>query len=384
MIQCCSQIPLGLQYEPDILDALVRHPGLFDDSIASCDRTAHHMLPALVNRVYDRDSFRECVRYGRAVEGTWNPGIWRQIPQALWQDKELCLELLSWLPSLYRYLPDRLRSDPDVVAMLLAAEPKQFRGCAELLCVIPLAVQLQHPDLVFSVLKGCEDLEFARYFATHWDKVQRAIAPELWRDREIVLAWFRCREPPPEAALAHFEHDRELWLEVAQGPCRQLFKMCCPPRLRSDQDFMLRAFRANHHIWLACLTGDTQVDLDRYLAACSTSLEFTEAALSRVRDDSSSPEFFSREVRERSSRYLSFSFFLRAIDSSGASDAPPPSSLPPPAPSPLGLLNQGPDTAQAFRSLIASFAGVPSDEEQLASELPSLKQICVGLARRGY
>ena len=45
------------------------------------------------------------------------------------------------------------------------------------------------------------------------------------------------------------------------------------------------------------------------------------------------------EVRERASRFLSFSFFL---------------SLQPLVCSPLGLLNQGPDTAQAYRSLLAS------------------------------
>lgn len=54
----------------------------------------------------------------------WNPILWRQIPQALWEDKELCLELLPWIPSLYGCLPDFLRSDHEVIEAILPAKPE--------------------------------------------------------------------------------------------------------------------------------------------------------------------------------------------------------------------------------------------------------------------
>ena len=123
--------------------------------------------------------------------------------------------------------------------------------------------------------------------------------------------------------------------------------------------------------------GDPQTDFDLILlAACATSLDFVETVVSRVEADDSNDEnlypelkvYICREVRERASRYLSFSFLL---------------SFQPLVRSPLGLLNQGPDTAHAYRGLLASYVGAPSDDEQRAAELSVLKRLCVALARSG-
>lgn len=209
------------------------------------------------------------------------------------------------------------------------------------------------------------------------------LAPDLSRNREVLLAFFWCgvlfwhgHVALEAAALAHFETDREFWLQAAQGPFCRVFKAFCPTHLLSDHDFMLRAVQRNPRICLSCLTGDPLLDFDVVLATCATSLEFTETVVSQIGADDCIKEklyqelmlHIRREVRDRSSRYLSFSYFL---------------SLLPVTHSPLCLLNQGPDTSQAYRNLFARYAGVPSDVEQLASELSALKRLSVALARWG-
>ena len=370
-------IPEDMWDNPKILNTILRHPKI--DDMGDCGRsTSRHLFEALLRRVCDRESLRECVWYAKAVERCWDPNRWRQIPKALWDDKEQCLELLSWIPSLYGCLSNRLKSDPDVVAALMAANPKKYRWWGKLLELIPFEVQLQNPALVLRVVQRYRDLRNADVYISDWVLSSDAVAPDLWRDRENALALFRCGVHAPKNGLEQFATDREMWLEVAQVSNGFLFESECPASLRSDPQFMHQAVRANPEICLRCLTGDPPADLDLILAACATSLNFADKVVYRVQCDYSFdgqnlyPElkvYLCREVRDRASRYLSFSFFL---------------SLQPSLHSPLGLLNQGPDTAQAYRSLLANYAGVPVDDEQLTVELSGLKRLCVALARRGY
>ena len=46
-------------------------------------------------------------------------------------------------------------------------------------------------------------------------------------------------------------------------------------------------------------------------------------------------------------------------------------------------MNQGPETAQVYRTLLASYVGVPSCDAELVTELTGLKRLSVALARRG-
>ena len=77
-------------------------------------------------------------------------------------------------------------------------------------------------------------------------------------------------------------------------------------------------------------------------------------------------------VRWRSTRYMPFVCLLQAIESAqGGENAP------------VGLLNQGPDTAQAYQSLLAGYAGLPLCDKEHTLELLGLKRLSVALARRG-
>lgn len=94
-----------------------------------------------------------------------------------------------------------------------------------------------------------------------------------------------------------------------------------------------------------------------------------------------------REVRNHTTRYLSFVCFMNGISSAGAATpVPPSSSSSSPAPTaraPLTLLNQGTETAEVYRTLLASYLGVPSVDRELVTELSCLKRLSVALARRG-
>lgn len=78
-------------------------------------------------------------------------------------------------------------------------------------------------------------------------------------------------------------------------------------------------------------------------------------------------------------------FFLRGISSFGAATATESAgrSSPLQVRVPLSLLNQGPETAQVYPDLLAAYVGVPSSDEELATELSGLKRLSVALARRG-
>ena len=119
--KCYEQIPKRLLLAPPILDAAVRHPLLCD--LRHCSHS-NSLLEALLCRVSDRESLRECVRYAQTCDRVWGPNRWSQIPNDLWEDEELCLELLAMMPPLYGCLPARLQSDPDVLAALLVVDPK--------------------------------------------------------------------------------------------------------------------------------------------------------------------------------------------------------------------------------------------------------------------
>ena len=104
-----ERIPPALQDNPYILSAVAQHPCI-DKLCFEYDSMTRRLFDSLLGRVCNRQSLRECVRYAKAKEMFSNPNLWRQIPQALWEDKELCLELLPWMPSLYGCLADLLRA----------------------------------------------------------------------------------------------------------------------------------------------------------------------------------------------------------------------------------------------------------------------------------
>ena len=170
---------------------------------------------------------------------------------------------------MYEFLSVGLQSDQDILAAFLAANPEHFGGWANLLGLIPVEVQLQHPELVCRILNGHIDCEFG----AHWSDLDvGAIAPDLWRNREVLLAWIRCGMNPPDDAPAQFEHDHELWLQVSKVRWHGMFKSCCPATLCSDRSFMLRAVRANPERCLEYLTGDHSINFDRILTAMNVEL----------------------------------------------------------------------------------------------------------------
>ena len=203
--KCFHQIPPDMLTEPQILAAIARHPCICDLHSSRID--SFSQFRKLLKRASDRESLRDCVRYAQMEHTAWDPEVWRRIPEALWQDKEMCLELVSWFPLVYGILSIGLQSDQDIIAVFLAANPEHYCGWSSLLGLIARDVQLQHPEVVVRILKGYK--EFGAQEA-HLDG--GAIALALWGNREVLLAWFRCGRRLPGDAPSQIQHDRDLWL----------------------------------------------------------------------------------------------------------------------------------------------------------------------------
>lgn len=267
---CYNQIPSKLQHAPLILDAVARHPLLCDLKFCYEPRP---LLEALFLRVSDRETLRECVRYAQTDKNAWQPQAWGRIPQALWNDKALCLELLAMLPPLYCCLPDHLQSDPDVVEALVVATPDYYCDWEALLFLVPAELQLQFPDLVLRILWECRGS----------DTVADALAPDLRLNPEVVLALLRCYHlAPPERPMPQFDSDEELWFRVATGDNRDVFDAYCPSKLRHDRIFLLRAVRAKPDRCLDYATDkDLQLDFDLILTACAMKAECAESVVDR-------------------------------------------------------------------------------------------------------
>ena len=398
-----DQIPYDLWREPRILDAISRQPLAGDWNIFA---RPPYLFKALLRRVSDRESLLNCVRYAQGFsERRWRPSEWSGVPGDLWEDKALCLEVLAINPVLYGCLAERLKSDADILTALLTAEADHW---TDLLCLIPVELQLQRPDLVVSLLDKC----------LCSNTVVDAVAPALWHNPKVVMAIFRCyncRLPFNSHSLRHFDNDEDLWLQVAAEHDEGVYGSLFPYKFRSDRTFLLRLVRANPERCLEFLPGDPPLDIDLILAACAAQPQFADTFVDRclcrinpasvrlssggyymgyrLKDYEMDEELrllIPCEVRQRTSRYLSFLYFLRWIGSAGAvavtateSGLSPPPEEPPWVRAPLTLLNQGSDMVQVYQALLAAYLGFPSVDEELATELSGLKRLTVAVARRG-
>ena len=228
-----------------------------------------------------------------------------------------------------------------------------------------------------------------------------ALAPALWHNREVVLAIFQCYNyRQPWNRLDQFDSDEELWLQVTGEHHISVFAEVLPSNFCENRTFLLKVVRANPEHCLEFLVYDPPLDFDLILAACATQEQFVDTLLDRCLclldhegddDDHLYEElclFIPREVRDRTSRYLSFLGFVRGILPAGASTATATAtesstSEAPPVRAPVTLLNQDPDMAQLYQALLAALVEIPSGDGELATELSCLKRLTVALARRG-
>lgn len=171
---------------------MVQHPD-FDNlcSDGHYHYTSRLLFESLLHRARNRQSLRvRPVRYDQG--GLLRSQPVRQVPRALWKDKELCLELLPWIPSLYACLPHNLRTDRDVAAAILFAKPEIHIGFSWLVREIPFETQVEHPDLVLRVLIFYGSRCLRRTFRLPYRDNENVRAYDLWRNREEVLALRDC------------------------------------------------------------------------------------------------------------------------------------------------------------------------------------------------
>ena len=141
--------------------------------------------------------------------------FWSPIPRALWEDKELDMELLSWIPTLYQCLPTRLQSDPDILMVMRTSKPTWFSLWSRVVEIIPVDVQLEHPELVAHLLTNCnQSLQCKEAFCFSPDyRVPR----DLWWNREVMSALLQLGVTPPDDVVQFYQSDRAVWLNLAKS-----------------------------------------------------------------------------------------------------------------------------------------------------------------------
>ena len=113
------------------------------------------------------------------------------------------------------------------------------------------------------ILKECQGSDTVADAVAVSDVVGSAVAPDLWHNREVLLALSRCCSlHPPMGSLDQFDSDEDLWLQMAGAKDLEAFASFCPSKFRQDRTFLISALRANPGRCLGFLTEELPLDLD--------------------------------------------------------------------------------------------------------------------------
>jgi hypothetical protein len=184
------------------------------------------------------------------------------------------------------------------------------------------------------------------------------VAPELWQNRDVVLAWFRSGgsfigsrfSGPPE-----FKKDEEICLLIAEHGSESSF-VVVPSEFTSNKDFMLQAIghKASHFFHAS---SALQKDFHIVVAALARSQSFQDvfSMASRFLRCHTTPAFI-HSIRARVRAKLAVrDCFMRVVlpaVSLGNRDS-----------CCLRLLQQGNETETSFKKLIAEYLDVPIGRE---------------------
>lgn len=245
-------------------------------------------------------------------------------------DKEIMLLAVGRDATLYTYASARLRGDPDVLVVAM-----DETTALEVLKTVTAEVQLEYPAIAQKAI----DVSIQRNLRL----LQPHIAPALWENRDICIAWIRrgCR------VLASFEvllSDADVACEVAEHSWREFRKV--PSTLKNDREFMRRAVDKNGRV-LRFAPEIIRDDIEMVVRAMASHAESLVSTIAVKRED------LLEHVKSKLDLHHNFLHeFLRGI-------AVPTPHISPSRRSQLPMLDRGVETSQAFKQLIAAFLGVP-------------------------
>lgn len=247
-------------------------------------------------------------------------------------NKALMIKAVQRFPDLLEKCSIPLREDPEVLMVAI-----QVRSAAETLSRIPRPVQVQHPHLV----ERAVELVLPKKNVM----IPSFVDPELWSNRVIALAWVKRGFPLFGRRFRVFMQDADFALAVAQYSPSSFDRI--DMNLRSDRDFMIRAVAVNGGV-LKFASEALKKDREMRIRAGASAASYLR---SLSQEDNESLRVFMTEQTNVFDAYVAN--FLRGI----AIVRP---DTPPEQRSNLTMLNQGPETSQVYKKLIAEFAGVPT------------------------
>ena len=263
-------------------------------------------------------------------------------PITIRDDKEIMLQAIENNPSAFEFCSEELTNDRDIVLATV-------KSCPNYLYMIPQNFQINHPDIIISAIECCDQND-------SWS-LYEDVSQELWTNRDVAISWLSkfgdwLHDDFPE----EFEQDEEMSLIlVAQNWADfQNFSVA----LRNNKAFMLKALSVDARVIGALDDDSTDDNNDLRHDDDLTLLAFSEDKRA-IQFYSGGDDFefvvsFTERIRKRIREYDTFhqvfcANILRSTQNHTNCS--------------LSLLNQGPDATKYHAHSIASYLGLPSEEE---------------------
>jgi Domain of unknown function (DUF4116) len=299
-------------------------------------------------------------------------------PDAWKDDREIFLQIASHghddrynehAQNFKSYASPALRGDRDFMLLVCRHDCYYFNGASAalkrdeifvqealrqdpgVLEYLPHETQCLFPDLVRQAFRPLG--QHPEFKFLDWNELANNMAPDIWTDRNAVIAWFEAGLPFladvfPDA----WTFDREIFLLLARHCRREYLEesfSAAAESIRSDKDFMIAAV-VEYAILFFCASEELQLDFDLIVLVCSSSEEAAGHFAREARCDG-----YLELVAQVHDAYM-HSIVFGMDKAANLSCA-------------LCVLDQGPDMWLAHT--VAEFLGIPVGKEQRLLRLAS-------------
>ena len=260
-------------------------------------------------------------------------------PIGICADKKIMLEAIRVRGAItYKFCSEELKTDRDILLALIDSSIFNIK-------FIPESSQLENPDIVIHAIESSDPED-------SWLNYEY-ICEDLWSNRDVAISWLSMigdwlhNDFPEE-----FEEDEEMCLTYIKQNWSDFENF--PVALRKNKEFMLKAVSVDARVVRALKYTGNQLRYDDDLTLLAFSkdkraihsyskggdfeymVSFTERLRKRIRDhETFNDVFFANILRPTQNNPNCF----------------------------LSLLNQGPDAMKHHSELIASYLGLPDEEE---------------------
>jgi hypothetical protein len=338
--------PLELQTERSFLLELVAHNAdiylEFSQSIQrdreiaraaiisenSTDAVHNRVLDVLPRLVEDRAVMLALARRGH--QSLVNRCLSSTMGAFFCGDFEVMLAAIERNPNLFQQASRDLQERPEIVLAAISEAT-----AARVLEMIGLPLQTRRPEISLKAIRVTDRKLLGNLLGF--------IPEEAWMNRDVALAWLQQARFVLTIFVPLLQDDRELALAVAVHAVRDFMRI--GPAFQNDFDFVMEAVTLNGRVWryITAFSGNLAVAA-RAVASHPNALLWNHR---RFRDD----------VKAYVTEKLKVHETFENTFSCGIAVARP--RLPPHRRSGLTLLDQGTETSQALKKLIAEFVGVP-------------------------